>query len=89
MCPLQTHMRLEGITGRLSIIVCHGGRVAFNEGVGEVNLALRFLVGSCQVCGVEVARVYTDMLFRSVGVDADGIDSVGLSLGDFESSVNG
>jgi hypothetical protein len=47
-------------------------------------LALRFLVGRVQGSGVEVAHVYTDMLLRSVGVDVDGIDAVGLSLGNFE-----
>jgi hypothetical protein len=49
-------------------------------------LALRFLVGSFQGNGVEVANVYMDMLLGSVGVDIGGIDSVGLSLGNFESS---
>jgi hypothetical protein len=37
----------------------------------------------------EVVHVYMDMLLGYVGVDIDGIDAVGLSLGNFESFGKG
>jgi hypothetical protein len=87
--PFISTCGFEGITRGAPISVHHDSHMALNEGVGEVNLALRFLVGSSQGSGVEVSNVYMDMLLSSVGVDIDGIDSVGLSPGNFESSGKG